>query len=265
MSKSAANTAPAPQPASASAGVPPADECGRLAAAVARAERRLQVLVEISEIGLRLMRRLEESPVEAKGKEPPTAAPDPASAFAKLSRAVRLTIALEVQAEEDLRAALAGEATAAEERRETRDRSAVDVDEELRESRDRAASDADEKARQAARHRLEDQVELAIGRECETEKEFGERCAAMDERLEWDDSYDDVRGRPFREVVERLCAEIGLDPDWSTWTDDGWPAPPQGVPQARLPWSPFHRPSPRPILKQNQQRYEPIYELANPP
>jgi hypothetical protein len=257
MSKSAANTAPAPPPASSSASAPPADESGRLAAAVARAERRLRVLEEVSQIGLRLMRGLEDPPVEAKAKDAPADAPrpDPAAAFAKLSRAVRLTVALEGQVEEDLRAALAGEVKADEKRREARDRPAVDADE---------PGDEDERARRGARERLEEQVELAIGRECETEKEFAERSAAMIERLEWDDAYDDVRGRPFREVVERLCTEIGLDPDWSTWTDDGWPTPPTGVPEARLPWSPFHRPSPKPMLKQNQKSHQPIYELADP-
>jgi hypothetical protein len=224
-------------------------EDGRLAAAVARAERRLRVLEEIGEIGLRLMRKLEDAPAAASDAP----RPDPAVGFAKLSRAVRLTLDLERRAEDDLRAALAGEVRAHETRREAR------------QSRDRLAGDADEKARQEARDSVEDQVDIAIFRESETEKECFERFAALDERLQDDEAYEDVRDQPFREVVERLCTEIGLTPDWSDWTDEGWPGPPKCGPRARPSWSPFHEPSPKPILKQNQNYHQQTYELAKPP
>jgi len=253
MSKSASLDAPAPLPD------PPADdpravaESDRLAASVARAESRLRVLEEIREIGMRLMRKLEEAPVA--GSDAPRA--DPAVAFAKLSRAVRLTLDLEVRAEEDLRAALAGEVTAHEQRRETRERLAAKAEE--------LAGKADEKARQDAVRRVEDQVEIAIGREAETEKEYFERSAAMDERLDCDEAYEDARDEPFREVVERLCRDIGLAPDWSDWTDDGWPELPDRGPQARPPWSPFHRVSPKPILKKSQDYLRQTFELAKPP
>ena len=26
-------------------------------------------------------------------------------------------------------------------------------------------------------------------------------------------------------LEERLCGDLGLKPDWSRWTDDGWPEP----------------------------------------
>jgi hypothetical protein len=29
--------------------------------------------------------------------------------------------------------------------------------------------------------------------------------------------------RPLRESVEAICADLGLTPDWSRWTDDGFP------------------------------------------
>jgi hypothetical protein len=252
MSKSASLDAPASLP-DAPAGDPAAvDEADRLAERVARAESRLRVLEEIREIGMRLMRKLEEAP--AAGSDPPR--PDPAVAFAKLSRAVRLTLDLEIRAEEDLRAALAGEVTAHEMRRETRDRVAGEAKERVYK--------ADERARHAARDRVEDQVDIAIVREAETEKDFFERCAAMHERFEEDEAYDDVRDQPFREVVERLCKDIGLTPDWSDWTDDGWPEPPVRGPEARPPWSPFHQPSPRPLLKKYRQYHQPTYELADP-
>ena len=253
MSKSARIAAPAPQPDPTFADAPRVAEADRLAASVARAERRLRVVEEITEIGMRLMRKLEEAP--AAGHEAPR--PDATVAFAKVSRAVRLTLDLEVRVEEELRAALAGEVTAHEKRRETRDRLAAKAEE--------VAGKADEKARQHAVSRVEDQVELAIAREAETEKEYFERSAAMVERFEWDEAYEDVRDQPFREVVERLCKDIGLDPDWSDWSDDGWPGPPARGPEARPPWSPFHRVSPKPILKKNQDYPRQTFELAKPP
>jgi hypothetical protein len=253
MDKSDRTSALAPPPDPSAADALALAEAGRLAAAVARAERRLRVLEEIAEIGMRLMRKLEDAPAAASDAP----RPDPAVGFAKLSRAVRLTLDLEVRAEEDLRATLAGEVRAREKRREARDRPAGEAKE--------LADKADENARQEARHRVEDQVEIAIIREAETEKEYFERSAAMDERLEEDEAYDDVRGQPFREVVQWLCTEIGLEPDWSDWTDEGWPEPPKCGPQARPPWSPFHEPSPRPILKQNQNYHQQTYELAKPP
>ena len=182
MSKSARIDASAPQPVPAADDPSAVAEADRLAAAVARAERRLRVLEEIAEIGVRLMRKLEDSPVEGAASDAP--APDPAANFAKLSRAVRLTIDLERRAEEDLRAELAGEVRERERRRETRDQLA-DQAKEL-------AGDADERARQAARGRVEDQLEIAIIREAETEKEYFERSAALADDL----SHRQLRIRP---------------------------------------------------------------------
>jgi hypothetical protein len=253
MSKSDPICAPAP-PSDPPADDPPAaDAIDRQAQSVARAERRLRVLEEIGDIGMRLMRKLEDAPAVAAD----AARPDPAAPFAKLSRAVRLTLDLEERAEEALRAALAGEVTVREQRRETRERVAAKAEE--------LAGKADEKARQHAVSRVEDQVEIAICREAETEKECFERSAAMDERLQDDEAYEDVRDQPFREVVERLCKDIGLNPDWSDWTDDGWPELPNRGPEARPPWSPFHRVTPRPILKKNQDYPRQTFELAKPP
>jgi hypothetical protein len=230
---------------------PPAvDEVGRLARSVARAERRLRVLEEIGEIGMRLMRKLEDP--QAKGAASEAPLPDSAAGFAKLSRAVRLTLDLERRIEEDLRATLAGETTVRAARRETRERLALE---------------ADEKRCQDAQNRVADQVGIAIAREVETEKEFEERHAARDERLEWDAAYDELQDRPLREVVEQLCADLELTPDWSDWTDEGWPEPKEIGPDARPHFSPFKRPSPRPILKRTLLKPQPLspFELAHPP
>ena len=83
-------------------------------AAIQRAERHLRVLAELAEIGLDLARALRRR-VEAQARTwadepPPTTERDPADAFQRLSRSVRLTVALEARVSEALRALIAGEA-----------------------------------------------------------------------------------------------------------------------------------------------------------
>ena len=46
---------------------------------------------------------------------------------------------------------------------------------------------------------------------------------AIEERLEEDEAYEGFADKPLRETVERLCADLGLTPDWSLWTEDGCP------------------------------------------
>ena len=84
---------------------------------------------------------------------------------------------------------------------------------------------------------------------CVVRPKHGKRIGmrALDERLQDDEAYDDVRGQPFREVVQRLCADIGLDPDWSDWTDEGWPEPDEFF-KTRATWSPFNRVSRKRVL-----------------
>src|SRR5437764_15492287 len=104
--------------------VPPAEtptvmpEEAFTASSTLRAERRLRIVGEITDIGMELMRVLK-SEVVATQYAAQTATPvDPAASFARLSRAVRLTLNLEAHLEENLRALPAGETAAAEPRPE---------------------------------------------------------------------------------------------------------------------------------------------------
>ena len=49
-------------------------------------------------------------------------------------------------------------------------------------------------------------------------------------------------------LEERLCGDLGLKPDWSRWTDDGWPEPDELL-NTRETWSPFNRVSRKPVLR----------------
>jgi hypothetical protein len=90
--------------------------------AVLRAERRLRMLEELSGIGMDLARALHRRAFAAADPQEPAApddcetsdrpagsAGDPSVAFARISRAIRLTLALEARADEALRALRAGE------------------------------------------------------------------------------------------------------------------------------------------------------------
>ena len=206
-----------------------ADEADRMADAVGRAGRRLARVQEITEIGMILLRdlgeRVQAAPIRA-------AETDTAGDFAKVSRALRLTLDLEARLDETLRALQAGEDVALKARHERRAR------------RD---ADAEKARRQARREKVVAQVCIAIARESESEAGDEERFEAMEERLEDDPAYDDLTDRPLREIVGQLCADIGLTVDWTGWTENGWPGPPCSGPGARDRWSPFHTPSPRPI------------------
>jgi hypothetical protein len=149
-------------------------------------------------------------------------------------------------------------AAAVKERRQTRERAA-----------EQAAELAEEEKREALQEAISEHVGIAIAREAESEQDCNERFLALFERLETDAAYDDLTDRPFRDIVEQLCHELCLTPDWSDWTKKkGWlAAPPIGV-AARTRFSPFHQPSPRPILKSTVERMRQIpnfLELADPP
>ncbi|HWE98514.1 MAG TPA: hypothetical protein VG248_01850, partial [Caulobacteraceae bacterium] len=105
--------------------------------AILRAERRLRLLEELAQIGMNLARALERQalaaadpadPPEPAGPDaadasagraptPITPAGDPSVAFARISRAIRLTLALEARTDEQLRALRAGVAAEVEARR----------------------------------------------------------------------------------------------------------------------------------------------------
>jgi hypothetical protein len=260
------------------------DEVGLLAERIRCAELRLRAAEELLDIGMELTRDLRERALSGQAKAPaqdPTrggdvrqgdaregdarrtgaasdaAAPDYAGEFARLSRAVRLTLDMHARFGDALSALRSGRATAVKERRETRERATR-----------QAAAQAEEEAHQVLEDAVADQVQIAITREAESEREYDERFSAMCERLEWDAAYDDLTGRPFRDIVEQLCEELCLTPDWSGWTEKGWPAPPQIGSAARPAFSPFHHPSPRPLLRSTVERQRLVtksFELADPP
>jgi hypothetical protein len=215
--------------------------------AVLRAEWRLRLLEEMAEITMDLARVVHRQaqaaaePAEANSIEaaevPATRArtasptpPDPSEALARISRALRLTLALHARTDEQLRALQAGITAECEARRV--------------ETARRAASEAE--ARSAGRREaVERLVFEAAEREIDDDEAFGDVIEALEERLEGDEAYQDLDCAPLREIVKRLCADLELTPDWSRWEGEGWAAEPFFRPKLSL-WA---RPSRRPLFR----------------
>jgi hypothetical protein len=210
--------------------------------AILRAERRLAMLEELAQIGMDLARALgrqalagaEPTAPDAEASTdgsatPITPAADPSVAFARISRAIRLTLALEARTDEQLRALRAGVAAETEARR-------VAV-------RKRAADEAAARS-QARRDAVEHLVTEAAEREVEDLGALNDVLEALEERLRDDEAYFDLDQAPLRETVERLCADLELTPDWSQWEGEGWPPKP---PFSRPRFSIWTRPRRTPL------------------
>jgi hypothetical protein len=217
--------------------------------AILRAERRLRMLEELSEIGMDLARALHrralaaDDPAEAAAPDDsetaasPTPTGDPSVAFARISRAIRLTLALEARTDEALRALRAGVVAECEARRAH--------------ARNRAAADA--AARSAGRRDTVERLVIeAAEREIDDDEALNDVLEALEERLADDEAYQDLDRAPLRETVERLCADLQLTPDWSQWEGEAWtPAPPFSRPKtsiwacpSRTPLRPYDEDSP---------------------
>jgi hypothetical protein len=189
------------------------------------AESRLRMLRRLAEIGMELAERtLNTQTAAAKGR-------DPADFYAPLSRAIRLTLALEAKTDEALRDLRAGVVRVREEERT------------LTVERHEAASAKEVEERAV---RVRDLVAEAAEFEIPDVYEFAHVYHALRERLDEDAAYDDCGRRPLRETVERLCKDLMLSPDWSRWDGEGW-IKDEAAPR-RLRYSIFNQPSARALL-----------------
>jgi len=140
---------------------------------VARAERRLRLLEELAEIGMELARALKPGAEADKTTAAEAPGKDPAAVFAPLSRAIRLTLALEARTDQDLRDLKAG------------------VSRARKEARAKAAHDC------GAREQQVRALVLNVAeRECESREAFDELEEALQERMDYDEVYNDWASAP---------------------------------------------------------------------
>jgi hypothetical protein len=208
--------------------------------AVLRAERRLRLLEELAEIGMDLARSLRPAAQPEAGEAPAGDAVrgkgrEPADVFGPLSRAIRLTLALEAKTDEELRDLKAGIVRArAEEQAQAAKR--------VRKAAAKARSDRIDEVRIL--------LHSAAGAQIEDREAFEDIEEELEERLDENEADFGNPERPLRETVEGLCKAMGLSPDWSRWNGEDW-APDGG---------PF-----RPFVYAAKSLGASLAETANPP
>ncbi|MDR3510339.1 MAG: hypothetical protein P4L73_01780 [Caulobacteraceae bacterium] len=186
--------------------------CARAGAAVAGAEGRVSLLRELAELGMDLARSLRRQVVEAEEAAPAVDAGEAALAFSRLSRAVRLTLALEAKAE-------AGEDAAG--------RNAV-----ARPRLDALSLWTPQETLVLDRRALVSQaVDHAIEVEADGDEMMMDRLTA--EAEDWlDEEIDeaDLLNRPVLELAALICRELDVPFDPSLWIveEDESPSPPRG-------------------------------------
>ena len=173
-----------------------------------RLARQQAVLRELTELGMRMARALcEEVEAAAKAGEPqPQRAADPALMFSRISRAVRLTLALETKLIEDAQAGPA--------RRETQaaDRKAQAI----------RGYEADRARAVARKETVVEVVETVIDfdapeNDIESLLERSEVLLDPDEDAKFADA-------PLSVWITAICKDLGLTPDWNLWAAEDWAA-----------------------------------------
>lgn len=167
---------------------------------------------------------------------------------AAVTRALRLTMALETATADRLSDLRAG---AGARRNKPRDAEASEPADSAQASRGEAeaamageateASNADARASMGVYgDTVRELVSEAIAVEVADESLAREMRGELRERLSERDLFGPLMYRPLREVVARICDDIGLAPDWSRGEGEGWSVdyiPPRG-PDWPLPWKP---------------------------
>jgi hypothetical protein len=196
----------APQPA-------PADPQPSVEDSAARAERHMLTLKRLTEKGMEVA---EATPVDGT-----TAS---AETFAKVSRAIRLTIILEakISADQDARRAGVVPRTEPAPVRAKNKNLAPNRDNDLDSDLGEAPYPSLHSGAKGLARGLTIEV---LDREIPDPEEWDEAVEALDERLLYDAAYDTVDGVPLRDIVERLCADLDIKPDWTLWNGQGWVNP----------------------------------------
>ena len=186
---------------------PPADAppCGQDDEAAAVAARHLRMLDQLAEIGMALAVEIgrqvtAQPPVVEDEASPPAPRPslnDLALGLSRASRAVRMSIALYARLTAGPRGPQEGPATL----------------EDLLERLDAGVS--------AHRGRIEDVVERVAIAGHDDEQAVERLTSEAAERLERE-AYGDIMARPVSEVVDLICRDLGLSPDWPALAQEAW-------------------------------------------
>ncbi len=183
----------------------------------------------------------------------------PAQSFARLSRAIRLTIAFEARTDERLSALRAGAQPRAP-RPPAQARSQAQAQAQARpqatpqpKSPAPPAPAADpgwyrtllpRNYPSAHRNKIREAVWSAMNITITDLREAHEKLDDLYEWLSEGERYDEFVELPFKEAVAAICDDLGLKPDWSRWNGEGFTQPPPGAPRRQWQnvWQPRLRP-----------------------
>ncbi|OJU07709.1 MAG: hypothetical protein BGN86_03205 [Caulobacterales bacterium 68-7] len=170
-------------------------------------ERQLARLERLADIGMEIAEALGRRVAEDETLDPAAAT----LAFGRVSRAVRMTCALQTEVVDKLRGVGRIEAYEAESAAEVAASEAA-----------RAAADLRLRARKdAIGSALTDIIEDAHS-EDETREGYDRCIREATERLKDPREFGDILSRPFSEVIDQICKDLGLDLDWSELAEEAW-------------------------------------------
>ena len=183
------------------------------AAIAARAARRIEVVQRLTEMGIELAEALHRqglARIERAVEDPEAPAVDGGAAelkFSRLTKAVRMCLALGARLDQDLLA----QGPKAEAARVAR---LVEEGRERKVARRRAIQ---------RKFQVQEIVEQAIVATVDQDdvEDFNDR---LSERLDDDDDAEaaDFANLPIGVMVARVCRDLGVTPYWNLWKDEAW-------------------------------------------
>ena len=180
-----------------------------VADAIARIEERRVALDLLADRGIEMIERLVAGEdVQIPGRKPFA---DPARAFAVISRAVRLCMALASRLDQELIALLRGGPIP--------DLAILAPEPETAPVGVTAPEPAVERQVEA-RERVARAMDAVIEAEAETPEAAERMRGWVRERLFETENFDALLHKPWRVIVQAICDDLGLHPDWKAW-DNG--------------------------------------------
>ena len=224
---------------------------GLVAAAIARIGERRDHLDRLADVGMDMCRRLAAGEtVQREGGKPWR---DPAHAFAVISRAVRMALALASRLDQEIIALCKGGPIP---------NLAICAPET-----ESAPEPTPPAPPPGPRERIARAVDAAIVRETPERDALERQRGWVWENLFEKKTYDALLNSPWRAVVAAICSDLGLRPDWSAWSNtDGFPA------EAETPAAEPPDPAPRPAMAaetsvnpppEEPPRPEPLHALCH--
>ena len=152
-------------------------------------ERQLELLGRLAEAGLEVAQAVEQ---RARDAAPDDDLNGVAMAYARVARAVRLTVMLQTR---------------------------LVNDRQLQEKLVKIRSDMAWSVAAEARREVVERVILAEQDDPDKAERLVREAA---ERLDGDDIYGDLLARPVSEIVASVCRDLGVDPEWSRLAEEAW-------------------------------------------